>query len=413
MASSPKPLPQRAADTSPEAPWPVRLLSLKMGEYVDKMSVVWVEGQVVQLNHRPGTKTAYLTLRDPDVDMSLSVAISVNALEAMARPVGPGERVVVQIKPAFWPQRGTLMMDARQIRPVGIGELLARIDYLKTTLAAEGLFDRDRKRALPFLPRRVGLISGRASAAERDVVENARRRWPSVDFEIRPVAVQGAAAVNEVCRALADLDAITDVDVIVIARGGGSVEDLLPFSNEALLRAVAATRTPVVSAIGHEVDTPLLDYVADQRASTPTDAAAMIVPDAAHERTVVARARNAVRTHRTTMVASERRRLIELTSRPVLTDRTAYVRGQRTELATLRHRTRLRVEASVHRSRDHIAHLRAQVRMLSPQSTLERGYAIVTDPDGTVVTDQGTIAVGDLLRVRVARGDFPVRATDR
>ncbi|MFL6166172.1 MAG: exodeoxyribonuclease VII large subunit, partial [Ornithinibacter sp.] len=289
------PLPERAAETTAERPWPVRLLSMKIGEYVEKMSTLWVEGQVVQLNRRPGARTAYLTLRDPDVDMSLSVSISVNALDAMPGPLTEGARVVLQAKPAFWSQRGSLMLDARQIRPVGVGELLARLEYLKRHLAQEGLFDRDRKRPLPFLPRRVGLVCGRASAAERDVVENARRRWPATRFEVRQVAVQGATAVAEVCAALAELDAHPEVDVIVVARGGGGVEDLLPFSNETLVRAVAAARTPVVSAIGHDVDTPLLDLVADHRASTPTDAAKAVVPDAAAEREGVTAARDRAR----------------------------------------------------------------------------------------------------------------------
>ncbi|WP_048549863.1 exodeoxyribonuclease VII large subunit, partial [Nostocoides japonicum] len=290
-----QPLPEKAADTTAEHPWPVRLLSVKIAEYVERMSVLWVEGQVVQLNRRPGAGTAYLTLRDPDVDMSLSVAVRVTALDAMAAPLDAGARVVVQAKPEFWTTRGSLILDARQIRPVGVGELLARIEYLRRTLAAEGLFDEARKKPLPFLPRVVGLVCGRASAAEKDVVENARRRWPGVRFEIRPVAVQGVGAVSEVVEALRDLDADPLVDVVVIARGGGSVEDLLPFSNEALLRAVAAARTPVVSAIGHDVDTPLLDHVADRRASTPTDAAKLVVPDAAAEHRTVATARERAR----------------------------------------------------------------------------------------------------------------------
>lgn len=254
--AGPRPtLPERAADTSAEQPWPVRLLSVKVGEYIDRMSVCWVEGQVVQLTRRPGSGTAYLTLRDTDVDMSFSVAIRTTALDAMP-PLQPGARVVTQVKPVFWPRGGSLQLDARQIRPVGIGELLARLEALKTLLASEGLFDARRKRPLPFLPRRIGLITGRASAAEKDVVENARRRWPSATFEMRAVAVQGPTAVTEVCAALRDLDAHDEVDVIVIARGGGSTEDLLPFSNEAMIRAVSQARTPVVSAIGHDIDTP-------------------------------------------------------------------------------------------------------------------------------------------------------------
>lgn len=403
------PLPERAVDTTAEQPWPVRLLSMKIGEYVEKMSVLWVEGQVVQLTRRPGARTAYLTLRDPDVDMSLSCSIHVNALDAMPGPLGEGARVVLQAKPSFWTQRGSLMLDARQIRPVGVGELLARLEYLKRHLAQEGLFDRDRKKPLPFLPRRVGLVCGRASAAERDVVENALRRWPATRFEIRQVAVQGTNAVTEVSAALAELDAHPEVDVVVIARGGGSVEDLLPFSNEALLRAVASARTPVVSAIGHDVDTPLLDLVADHRASTPTDAAKAIVPDAAAERAGVDAAR--ARAHRALAgrLHHERRRLVELRSRPVLTDRGAFVRTQRDVVQALRDRAHRRVEAQLHRAHDHLAHLRFQVRALSPQSTLDRGYAIVQEPDGTVVTDPADLGVGDLLRVRVAAGDFGVR----
>ena len=403
-------LPERAADTTAEQPWPVRLLSLKIADYVEKMSVLWVEGQVVQLNRRPGARTAYLTLRDPDVDMSLSVAIQVNALDAMPVPLDQGARVVLQAKPVFWTQRGSLMLDARQIRPVGVGELLARIEHLKRTLASEGLFDADRKKPLPFLPRTVGLVCGRASAAEKDVVENARRRWPTVQFAIREVAVQGPTAVTEVTAALQQLDDDPDVDVIVISRGGGSVEDLLPFSNETLLRAVAAARTPVVSAIGHDVDTPLLDHVADWRASTPTDAGKRVVPDAAQERQGVEQARQRARRAIATRVESERRHLVALRSRPVMADPTAMLRARREEVEALTRRARHRTLASVHRAADQIAHLRAQVRTLSPLSTLERGYAVVQHRDGHVVMDPGEVEVDELLRVQVARGDFAARA---
>lgn len=402
-------LPEKAAETTAEQPWPVRLLSMKIAEYVEKMSVLWVEGQVVQLTRRPGARTAYLTLRDPDVDMSLSVAIQVNALDAMPTPLSQGARVVLQAKPVFWTQRGSLMLDARQIRPVGVGELLARVEHLKRTLASEGLFDADRKKPLPFLPRTVGLVCGRASAAEKDVVENARRRWPTVRFAIREVAVQGPSAVTEVCAALEELDAEPRVDVIVIARGGGSVEDLLPFSNETLLRAVAAARTPVVSAIGHDVDTPLLDHVADVRASTPTDAAKRVVPDAEEERRRVVTAQQRARRALGLRVDSERRHLVALMSRPVMADPAAMLRARREELAALTDRAARRVLASVHRAADQVDHLRAQVRTLSPLSTLERGYAVVQHVDGRVVTDQSEVEVDELLRVRVARGDFGAR----
>ena len=407
--TSPAALPEKAADTSAEQPWPVRLLSLKIADYVDRMSALWVEGQVVQLSRRPGTQTAYLTLRDPDVDMSLSVTVRVTTLDAMAVPLTEGARVVVQAKPTFWTKRGTLQLDARQVRPVGVGELLARLEHLKRVLAAEGLFERGRKKPLPFVPRRVGLICGRGSAAEKDVVQNARRRWPSLVFEIRQVPVQGPDTVTAVSAALRELDRDRAVDVIIITRGGGAFEDLLPFSNETLVRAVADAVTPVVSAIGHDVDTPLLDFVADVRASTPTDAAKLVVPDLAEQRAAVAATRGRLHRAVATRVASERRHLVSLRSRPVMADPTAMITARRQELDALTARSRHRVQAGVHRAADQIGHLRAQVRALSPLSTLERGYAVVQHADGRVVMDRRDVEAGELLRVRVARGDFGVR----
>ena len=409
MTTPARPLPERAVDTTAEQPWPVRLLTMKIADYVEKMSVVWVEGQVVQLSRRPGARTAYLTLRDADVDMSLSVAMAVTALDAMPAPVTQGDRVVVQAKPTFWTQRGSLILDGRRIRPVGVGELLARLEYLKRHLASEGLFHPDRKQPLPFLPRRVGLVCGRASAAERDVVENARRRWPAVEFEIRQVAVQGPSAVQEVTAALAELDALPEVDVVVIARGGGSVEDLLPFNNEALVRAVAAARTPVVSAIGHDVDTPILDHVADHRASTPTDAAKVVVPDAREQRRVVDGARDRVCRATAALVSGERRRLADLRSRPVLADPGAVVERQREVVERARARAHDRLLVRVQRERDRVEHLRAQVRVLSPQSTLDRGYAIVQTATDEVVTDPAELSPEQILHVRVAAGDFGAR----
>jgi exodeoxyribonuclease VII large subunit len=408
--SSPNPLPERANDTTADNPWPVRLLSMKIADYVDKMSSLWVEGQVVQVMRRPGQSTAYLTLRDPEVDMSLNVTVRATTLDAVAAaPLAEGARVVIQAKPTFWTKRGTLQLSARQVRPVGVGELLARLEHLKRILASEGLFDQDRKRALPFLPRKVGLICGRASAAEKDVVENARRRWPAVQFEIRTVSVQGPHTVPEVSAALSELDADRSVDVIVITRGGGSFEDLLPFSNEALVRAVARAVTPVVSAIGHDVDTPLLDFVADLRASTPTDAAKRIVPDVGEQRAAIEQTRQRVYRALTSRVHTERRLLISLRSRPVMADPRAMITARRQELEALTDRATRRVGASLHRAADQIDHLRSQVRALSPLATLERGYAVVQHADGRIVMDRADLRSGELLTVRVARGDFGVR----
>ncbi|HQH06845.1 MAG TPA: exodeoxyribonuclease VII large subunit [Phycicoccus sp.] len=407
--AGPRPtLPERAADTSAEQPWPVRLLSVKVGEYIDRMSVCWVEGQVVQLTRRPGSGTAYLTLRDTDVDMSFSVAIRTTALDAMP-PLQPGARVVTQVKPVFWPRGGSLQLDARQIRPVGIGELLARLEALKTLLASEGLFDARRKRPLPFLPRRIGLITGRASAAEKDVVENARRRWPSATFEMRAVAVQGPTAVTEVYAALRDLDAHDEVDVIVIARGGGSTEDLLPFSNEAMIRAVSQARTPVVSAIGHDIDTPLLDLVADARASTPTDAAKLVVPDASAEYAGLVTSRDRLHRALGARLHRERDRLHQIRTRPVMADPGAYARTQREVIAGLGQRAHRRLASRIHTEQQGITHLRRAARSLSPLATLDRGYALVTQVDGTIVRDPEALEADELLRVVVAEGDFAVR----
>nr|WP_202627785.1 exodeoxyribonuclease VII large subunit [Cellulomonas sp. APG4] len=403
----------RALETTPANPWPVRHLSARIAEYVHRMPGVWVEGQVVQLNVRPGTTLAFLTLRDTDADVSLPVSTHVRVLEAADSPVTEGSHVVVHVTPTFWAKRGTLQMQADAIRAVGVGELLARIEHLKRILAAEGLFDADRKRPLPFLPAVVGLVCGRRSKAEHDVVVNARARWPQVEFEIREVAVQGTGAVAEVRAALAELDRDPRVEVIVLARGGGSVEDLLPFSNEALVRAVAACRTPVVSAIGHETDTPLVDLVADHRASTPTDAAKRVVPDVGEERAAVRAARARIRSSVTHALRREQDGLDGLRSRPAL------ARPHTLLDVHAEHVTRLRVAAAraltddVRAGTAEVARLAAQVRALSPAATLERGYAVVQRAaDGAVVRSPADVAPGDALRLRVAHGEVAATAVD-
>ncbi len=404
------PLPERALDTTAEQPWPVRLLSTKMAQYVARMPPVWVEGQVVQLVRRPGTSTAYLTLRDADVDFSLSVTATTRVLAAVGADLADGARVVVHARPTFWEKRGTLQLVADEIRPVGVGELLARIEHLKRLLASEGLLDPRRKRALPFLPRIVGLVCGRASAAERDVVENARRRWPAVRFAIREVAVQGPHAVTQVVSALRELDADREVDVIVIARGGGSLEDLLAFSNETLLRAVAAAVTPVVSAIGHDVDTPLLDLVADVRASTPTDAATCVVPDVEDELAGLERSRERLRRAVMHRVEREQSTLVALRSRPVLADPHTVVDVRGREVQAAIGQARRSVGARLDRATDEVRHLATTVRALSPAATLERGYAVVQRADRSVVRSPDEVATGERLRVRVARGELVVEA---
>jgi exodeoxyribonuclease VII large subunit len=399
-------LPPTAGATTAARPWPVRMLTAKLTEYVAKAPALWVEGQVVQLTRRPGQQTCYLTLRDTDVDLSFSVTLATRVLDGLGAPLADGAQVVVHARPQIFPRRGALYLVADDLRPVGVGELLARIEHLRRVLAAEGLFAAERRRPLPFLPRTVGLVCGRASAAERDVVENARRRWPAVRFDVRAVAVQGPAAVTEVAEAVRGLDGEPEVDVIVIARGGGSLEDLLPFSNETLLRAVAACRTPVVSAIGHEVDTPLLDLVADVRASTPTDAGRRVVPDLAEEGAKVTAARQRAEAALRAVLDRESRALAALRARPVLADPRRMLGSAADEVAALRGRGRAATGAALARAADGVGHLRERVAALSPAATLARGYAVVQTSDGAIVRDVSAVPGGELLRLRLATGDL-------
>lgn len=384
---------------------PVRTVARLISEWVGRLGRVWVEGQVTQLSRRPGT--SFLTLRDPVGDVSLSVTCPRAVLDAVA--LNEGDRVVVHAKPDFWLARGTLSLVASEIRPVGVGELLARIERLKVLLGQEGLFAADRKRPLPFLPGTVGLVTGRGSAAERDVLDNARRRWPAVSFQVRHVMVQGHLAVEQCIGAVRSLDGT--VDVIVIARGGGSVEDLLPFSDEALLRAVAACRTPVVSAIGHEPDTPLLDLVADLRCSTPTDAAKHVVPDVREEAQRIALLRDRARRVAVGTIDRERQRLAQVRSRPVLADPSVLVQYRAEQVDTLVRRASRCAVAHVERAQHDLDHTLARVVSLSPQATLDRGYAVVQTSDGEVVRDAGTADGGQALRIRLAVGELRVQVS--
>jgi exodeoxyribonuclease VII large subunit len=387
-------------ETSPESPVPVRIVAMKIGEWIARLGEIWVEGQIAQLSRRPGLSTQFLTLRDPDTNISLTVTCPRTLLPD---EIDEGSRVVLRARPDFYLERGQLSLRASEIRQVGLGELLARLEQLKRVLAAEGLFAPERKRRLPFLPRCVGLITGRASAAERDIVENAKRRLPGVRFRIENVATQGASAANDVIAALDRLDADATVEVVVIARGGGSVEDLLPFSNESLVRAVAAARTPVVSAIGHETDVPLLDLVADLAASTPTDAARRIVPDLREELRIVAELRGRVRDTIHRRLTSEAELMVGLPERMRHAVLTRLTRD-RDDTDALRDRSRRRLGALLDAAHAELGHVRAQVRALSPQATLDRGYAVVRGQDGSVIRDPAD-AHGK-LRIRVARGEF-------
>ncbi|WP_079277567.1 exodeoxyribonuclease VII large subunit [Streptomyces sp. CB03234] len=396
-------------NTSAEAPLPVGEVSRLIGGWIDRLGAVWVEGQITQLSRRPGAGVVFMTLRDPSYDISVSVTCYRQVFDAVADVVSEGARVVVHAKPEWYAPRGQLSLRAAEMKPVGIGELLARLEMLKRSLGAEGLFALDRKKPLPFLPQLIGLVCGRASAAERDVLENARRRWPAVRFEVRNVAVQGVHAVPQVVQAVKELDELPDVDVIIVARGGGSVEDLLPFSDEQLVRAVAECRTPVVSAIGHEPDSPLLDLVADLRASTPTDAAKKVVPDVGEELERVQALRDrALRTVQG-LIDREERGLAHALARPVMEHPQRMVEERETEVDALLARSRRVLGHLLDRADSELTHTHARVVALSPAATLERGYAVLRRADGSVVRSPAEVAPDEELRARVAEGDFAVR----
>ncbi|MFC5495378.1 exodeoxyribonuclease VII large subunit [Nocardioides caricicola] len=400
-----------ALETSLESPAPVRQIANAIAGWVDRLGAVWVEGQVAQVSRRPGMNTVFMTLRDAVADISVPVTCSRTLFDGLNPPLVEGASIVVHAKPSYYANRGTLSLYARDIRMVGLGELLARLERRRQLLAAEGLFAAELKRSLPFLPGTVGLVTAPSSAAERDVLENARRRWPAVRFEVAYAAMQGPRSAAEVIEAVERLDRNAAVEVIVVARGGGSVEDLLPFSDEALIRAVHAIRTPLVSAIGHEPDSPLLDLVADVRASTPTDAAKLVVPDVVEELRQVEHARVRVRGALERWLAREQAGLDALRSRPALADPRTLLDARRDEVEQLRDRARRTLSHALDRAADDIGHQRARARALSPLATLQRGYAVLQDADGHVLTSVDGVAAKDEISVRVADGRIHATTT--
>lgn len=396
-------------ETSAEKPVQVRRLNQLVKDYIERLGQIWVEGEIAQVNSKPSWKLSYITLRDTSAEFSVSVTCSTTALRN--HPLRNGDRVVMLGKPAFYAGRGQFSLWATEWRPVGLGQLLARLEQLRKALAAEGLFEPRLKRPLPYLPNKIGLITGRGSAAERDVLSVAKARWPEVDFRVINTIVQGAKAVPEVIEALGQLDADPEVDVIIIARGGGSVEDLLPFSDEALVRAVSKATTPVVSAIGHEPDTPLLDYVADLRAATPTDAAKKTVPDAAEERRLIEQLRERSSASLRRWVDREVATLRDLTSRPVLRDPHTPIRVREEFVSAQVDQLRFLVNRSLEREEAKVAGLRGKVSALGPSATLARGYAIVqaqsaSQPEPQIVTSIDQAPTGSQLRIRVGDGSI-------
>jgi exodeoxyribonuclease VII large subunit len=390
-------------ETSSEAPATVRTVSEAIKDYVERLGPIWIEGEISELNERSGMM-AFMRLRDPSVDMSISVMCHKSVIAAV-KPLPDNARIVMYAKPSWYTKNGSLSFSAREIRQVGVGELLARLEALKNKLAAEGLFNSDRKVALPLLPQVIGLICGRNTDAEKDVVENAKRRWPSVQFEIREVTVQGAAAVSEVSEALRELEANKNVEVIIITRGGGSFEDLLPFSDEGLVRLAASCTTPIVSAIGHEKDSPLLDLVADYRASTPTDAVKRVVPDISEEIAMIEAMRDRARRTLVNRLDLEMTRINNFKNRPVMKDPHVLITTRAEVIAGLRDRSNRSFGSSLKLAKEELKQIKARVRALSPQSTLDRGYSVVQLADGQIVTDPKKVKAGDELRLRLAKGE--------
>ena len=395
-------------ENSADSPVPVRTVLRLVGDWIGRLGRIWVEGQIAELTRRGST--VFLTLRDPVAAVSVRVICARAVLDANDPAPAEGARVVVWAKPDFNINRGSFALAAVEIRAVGIGELLARLERLRHSLAAEGLFAAARKRPLPFLPATVGLICGRESAAERDVLRNAARRWPAVRFRVENVAVQGSYAASEVTDALRRLDTDPAIDVIIITRGGGSIEDLLPFSDESLIRTVAACQTPVVSAIGHEQDVPLLDQVADVRASTPTDAARRVVPDVIEQSELISQLRSRARRRLAGRLDRELSWLMDVRSRPAIAAPVREIERRQEQVLGLAERARRCLSARLDRAADDIVHTRARLVALSPAATLHRGYAIVQRPDTSVVRAAAGIADGESLTLRFAEDQLAVTA---
>lgn len=388
-----------------DSPWPVSTLSDKIKGWIDRLGTAWVEGEITQWGVSGGN--VYGKLKDLNVDVTVGFTIWSSVKSKLPDDLKQGDRVVALLKPNYWVKGGTLSMQVFEMRHVGIGDLLERLEKLRQKLKSEGLFDADRKKHLPFLPHRIGLVTGKDSDAEKDVLRNAQLRWPSVEFRVEHAAVQGDRAVGEVIAALGKLDADPTVDVIIIARGGGDFQNLLVFSDEALLRAAAACHTPLVSAIGHEADRPLLDDIADLRASTPTDAAKRVVPDVAEELTRVQQARVRIGTRMTGLISNEIDRIGQLRSRPVLANSAWIIDVRSDELTRWVARGTELVDRALERASISVEDAKGRLRALSPQGTLDRGYAIVQLSDGSVLRKSSDAVPGSPLLLTISDGTVP------
>ncbi|MFZ1381830.1 MAG: exodeoxyribonuclease VII large subunit [Scrofimicrobium sp.] len=399
-------LPATAAETSADRPWPLRVFAAKLKTHIERAPETWVEGQVVQYKRRGATQMSFFTLRDTDQDVSMDAATFAGVLDGAGPGFDQGARVIVRVKPSFFERNGRMTLRAHEIRLQGLGSLLAQIEKLRQNLAAEGLFNTDRKRPLPMFPRRIGLICGRDAKAKDDVIVNGLLRWEAARFEVREVLVQGPSSAGQVSEAIRELDAHPEVDVIIVARGGGSTEDLLPFSDEKLVRTAAAATTPIVSAIGHEGDAPLLDLVSDYRASTPTDAAMHVTPDIQGEKQEIAGAQGAMRAAVARVLGREREFLSLISSRPVLQRPTAVIDQQVAGLEQAQLRMNTAARRMLATQRGDVDRMSGMLQALSPQGTLERGYSIIRLPNKTVVRTVDQLSSGALIEAMLSEGTF-------
>jgi len=383
-------------------PWPVARLSQEIKAYIARLGTIWVEGEIASLSLR--ATNAFLEIKDLAQDMRIS-AHTWNPAN-FPRDLVVGDRVVALVKLEFWPKSGKLSGSVVQIRKVGLGELLERLERLKAALISEGLTDPARKQKLPVLPNLIGLITGAKSDAEKDVIQNVHRRWPEAQFRVVNTPVQGDDAAPKIIAAIKQLDADPEVDVIIIARGGGSPMDLIVFSDEALVRAAAAATTPIISAIGHENDSPILDLVADVRASTPTDAAKKVVPDVTEERNLISTIINRMTLRISTYVDAQSELIKQLRLRPMLANPYSFIDIKREELARDLDDLRHEVDLMLERAESELASSKQMLRSLSPQSTLDRGYSVVRDANGHVLTDSSKVKSGTDLKIRLGKGDI-------
>jgi exodeoxyribonuclease VII large subunit len=358
-----------------------------VASWIARLPAVWVEGEVTELRYQAGRPSVYLTLKDPEDGSSLSVSMARAAFDTLAFTLADGDRVHVRGRAELWDRRASFQLRAETIEQVGLGAVLLRLEQLKRRLAAEGLFAAERKRPLPLIPGLIGLVTGSDAAAKQDVITTITTRYPPARILVAEAYVQGPRAPLSIVGAL---QAVCDAgaDVVILARGGGSFDDLLPFSDERLLRAIAACPAPVVSAVGHEQDLPLCDLVADVRASTPTAAARHVVPDWQE------------------LLRGLERDRVRLVRAPAL-----LLERKRAALETGRERLRRAPALLVERTRGRVAALGGRLTALSPTATLGRGYAIVRR-GGEIVRTGAQVAPEDRVDVQLAAGGFRARVED-